>query len=84
MHTNNRKPKNAAIYIRVSSEHQAERSSPEEQEMDCLKLAEENDLNVVEVYRDTQKYRAGSRLVEPSGTRLDRPELQRLLQDAQK
>lgn len=84
MNTRSNKPKNAAIYIRVSSEHQAEKSSPEEQERDCLKLAEENDLTVIDVYRDTQKYRTGNRLVEPSGTRLDRPELQRLLQDAQK
>jgi len=84
MHTRSNKPQNAAIYIRVSSEHQAEKSSPEEQERDCLALAEENDLAVIDVYRDTQKYRAGSRSVEPSGTRLDRPELQRLLKDAQK
>jgi DNA invertase Pin-like site-specific DNA recombinase len=79
-----KKPKVAAIYIRVSSEHQAEKSSPEEQERDCLKLAQENDLTVIGIYRDTQKYRTGNRLVEPSGTRLDRPELQRLLRDAQK
>lgn len=84
MNTRSNKPQNAVIYIRVSSEHQAEKSSPEEQERDCLKLAEENNLAVIDIYRDTQKYRAGSRSVEPSGTRLDRPELQRMLQDAQK
>lgn len=77
-------PRIAAIYIRVSSEHQAEKSSPEEQERDCLKLAKENNLTVAEIYRDIQKYRTGNRLVEPSGTRLDRPELQRMLSDASK
>ncbi len=79
-----KKSKTAAIYIRVSSEHQAEKSSPEEQERDCLKVAQENDLTVIGIYRDTQKYRTGNRLVEPSGTRLDRPELQKLLNDAGK
>ncbi|MHC1740156.1 MAG: recombinase family protein [Anaerolineaceae bacterium] len=84
MNTQIKNPQLAAIYIRVSSEHQAEKSSPEEQELDCLRMAKENNLSVVEIYRDTQKYRTGNRLVEPSGTRLDRPELQRLLHDAQK
>ena len=61
--------KRAVIYIRTSSEHQGEKSSPIEQEEDCRKLALENDLDVIEVYRDIEKFRAGSRLVEPSGTR---------------
>jgi len=84
MNTNVRNPKNAGIYIRVSSEHQAEKSSPEEQEKDCLNFAQEHGLNIVDTYRDTQKYRAGNRMVEPSGTRQDRPEFQRMLSDAQK
>lgn len=84
MNANNKNPKNAAIYIRVSSEHQAEKSSPEEQEKDCLQLAQDQGLTVVDIYRDTQRYRTGNRMVEPSGTRQDRPEFQRMLTDAQK
>jgi len=34
---------------------------------------------VVEVYRDTEKYRIGRKLVEPSGTRADRPGLRAML-----
>jgi site-specific DNA recombinase len=77
-----KQPKLAAIYVRVSSEHQAEKVSPEEQEIQCKKLAEDMDLVVVNTYRDTQKYRVGSRLFEPSGTRTDRPAFTRMLEDA--
>ena len=76
--------KNAAIYVRVSSEHQGEKSSPVEQEADCRKLAEEKGLNVVRVYRDVEKYRSKNKLVEPSGTRYDRPGLLAILKDAEK
>lgn len=76
--------KKAAIYIRTSSEHQAEKASPEEQERDCRALADLHSLDVVAVYRDTERYRAKTRLVDPSGTRTDRPALLRLLQDAEK
>jgi site-specific DNA recombinase len=72
----------AAIYIRTSSEHQAEKASPEEQEADCRRLAEEHGLTVVDVYRDIERYRAGKRLVDPSGTRVDRPALVAMLKDA--
>ena len=72
----------AAIYIRTSSEHQAEKASPEEQEADCRKLSEEQGYIVVEVYRDIERYRAGRRLVDPSGTRSDRPGLIAMLKDA--
>ncbi len=34
--------KRAVIYIRTSSEHQGEKSSPVEQEEDCRQLALEN------------------------------------------
>jgi len=76
--------KRAVIYIRTSSEHQGEKSSPIEQEEDCRKLALENDLDVIEVYRDIEKFRAGSRLVEPSGTRYDRPGLLAMIRDAKR
>lgn len=72
----------AAIYIRTSSETQGEKSSPIEQEADCRRLAEEKGLDVVCVYRDVEKYRAGNKLVEPSGNRVDRPALQTMLNDA--
>ena len=78
----NGKVRNAAIYVRVSSEAQAEKSSPDEQEADCRKIANEKGLTVVAVYRDTSKYRAKSKLVEPSGTRTDRPGLVTMLKDA--
>lgn len=74
----------AVIYIRTSSETQGESSSPVEQEADCRRLAEENGLIVVRVYRDVEKYRVGNKLVEPSGTRADRPGLLAMLNDAAK
>lgn len=72
----------AVIYIRTSSEHQGEKSSPSEQEADCRRLAEEKGLTVVRVYRDIEKYRVKNKLVEPSGTRYDRPGLNSMLKDA--
>ncbi len=73
--------KRAAIYVRVSSEKQAEGVSPQTQEADCRAYCESRGYIVVEVYRDTEKYRVGGRMVEPSGTRGDRPELRRMLAD---
>jgi len=72
----------AAIYIRTSSETQGANSSPVEQETDCLHRAQEKGWDVVHVYRDVEKYRVGNRLVEPSGSRSDRPALQSMLKDA--
>ena len=72
----------AAIYVRTSSEHQAEKSSPEAQEVDCRTLAEEEGLTVTAVYRDVERYRVGRRLVDPSGTRSDRPGLVAMLDAA--
>jgi site-specific DNA recombinase len=74
----------AAIYIRTSSETQGEKSSPLEQEEDCRILANEKGLQIVRVYRDVEKYRVGNKLVEPSGSRSDRPALQAMLNDASK
>lgn len=71
--------KRAAIYIRVSTEQQAEKASPQEQEKDCRALCERQGYTVVDVYSDTEKYRVGKRLVEPSGTRGDRPQFRRML-----
>ncbi len=72
----------AVIYIRTSSETQGEKSSPLEQEADCRRLAEESGLTVVHIYRDVEKYRVGNKLVEPSGSRSDRPGLLSMLKDA--
>ncbi len=72
----------AAIYVRVSSERQAEKASPQAQEEDCRAYCESRGYTVVEVYRDVEKYRVGKRLVDPSGTRADRPQLKRVLADA--
>lgn len=74
----------AAIYIRTSSEKQGEKFSPLEQEADCRRLAQEKGLDVVHVFRDVEKYRVGNKLVEPSGSRSDRPGLLAMLKDATK
>src|SRR5512136_1707957 len=74
--------KYAAIYVRTSSEAQAEKASPDEQERDCRRVADEHGLIVVEVYRDISKFRVKGKLVEPSGTRADRPGLSAVLRDA--
>lgn len=66
----------AVAYVRTSSETQGEKSSPAEQEADFQRLAQEKGLQVVCVYRDVEKYRVGNKLVEPSGSRSDRPALQ--------
>lgn len=74
--------KTAAVYVRVSSERQAEKCSPQSQEAECRAYCEERGYQVVEVYRDISQYRVGRRLVEPSGTRADRPGLRAMLADA--
>ena len=74
----------AVIYIRTSSEAQGEKSSPAEQESDCRRLAAEKGLTVVNVYRDIEKYRVKNKLVEPSGSRCDRPGMIAILKDGAK
>jgi site-specific DNA recombinase len=71
----------AVIYIRTTSETQGEKSSPSEQEGDCQTLAKEKGMQVERVYRDVEKYQVGNRLVEPSGSRSDRPGLLAMLND---
>lgn len=72
----------AAIYVRTSSEAQAEKASPDEQERDCRALAEQHGLTVIKVYTDTARYRVKGKMVDPSGTRADRPGLLAMLADA--
>ena len=74
--------KQAVIYVRTSSERQGEKSSPIEQEADCRRLAAEQGLSVTHVYKDIERYRVKSRMIDPSGTRYDRPGLLAMLQDA--
>src|SRR5512135_3596879 len=74
--------KRAVIYIRTSSEKQADKVSPQAQVADCRALCERLGYQLVEVFSDTERYRVGKRLVEPSGTRADRPQLRRMLADA--
>jgi DNA invertase Pin-like site-specific DNA recombinase len=73
----------AVIYVRTSSENQGEKASPVEQEADCRRMADEQGLTVVNVYRDIERYRVRNKLVEPSGTRSDRPGLLAMLSDAE-
>jgi len=72
----------AVIYIRVSTEKQADKASPHAQEAECRAWCEKNGYQVIEVYREVEKYRVGGKMVEPSGTRSDRPQLNRMLADA--
>lgn len=74
--------KRAVIYVRTSSEQQAEKCSPVEQEADCRLFAERQGLIVVNVYRDIERYRVKNKWVEPSGTRYDRPAMLAMLRDA--
>jgi site-specific DNA recombinase len=84
--------KRAAIYVRVSSERQVrikakdgeeeEKASPAKQLSTCMDYCTRKGYTVVDTYRDIERYRVGRRLVEPSGTRTDRPQLQRVLADA--
>lgn len=74
--------KKAVIYVRTSSERQGEKVSPAEQEADCQKYATEQGLTVVNIYKDIERYRIKNKLVEPSGTRPDRPALLAMLRDA--
>jgi len=74
--------KTAAIYIRVSTERQAEAVSPQTQENDAADYCRRNGYKVIDTYRDIERYRVGTKTVEPSGTRGDRPQFKRMLQDA--
>ncbi|NUM43761.1 MAG: recombinase family protein [Anaerolineales bacterium] len=73
--------KRAVIYVRVSTEKQAEKVSPEAQEQDGRAYCEKQGYIVIAVYRDIEKYRSGKKLVEPSGTRRDRPKFKQMLAD---
>jgi DNA invertase Pin-like site-specific DNA recombinase len=74
--------KRAAIYVRVSSEAQADHASPQEQEQDARAYCVSHGYQVVKIYADIARYKVGKRLVEPSATRSDRPQLKQMLADA--
>lgn len=73
--------KKACIYIRTSTERQGDKVSPDEQEKACRQLADEQGYKIVEVYRDIEKYKVGKKMVEPSGTRADRPAFKKMIAD---
>lgn len=73
----------AVIYRRTSSERQGEKVSPESQLADAEAYAKARGYTVVGVYTDIERYRVRGRLVEPSGSRADRPEFLRLIADGQ-
>ena len=58
------------------------KTSPIAQEKACRVWCQERGYLVADVYPDVEKYRASGRLVEPSGTRADRPQLRRMMADA--
>ena len=60
--------KRAALYIRVSTEMQGENASPVEQKREAREYCAQHGYTVTEVYKDTERYRVGKRLVEPMGT----------------
>ena len=72
----------AVIYVRVSTEIQAERVSPEGQAQDGHAYCEAKGYIVVGIYQDIERYKVGRKMVEPSGTRADRPGFKRMLADA--
>jgi site-specific DNA recombinase len=76
--------KRAAIYVRVSSERQAgeDRVSPQSQLADCREHCEKRGYKIVAEIDDIKRYRSKGRLVNPSGTRKDRPGYLELLRMA--
>jgi DNA invertase Pin-like site-specific DNA recombinase len=73
--------KNAAIYVRFSAEEPGDSISAEEQEQLCKSLILQNEDMLVGVYRDVRRYLIGTRLVDPLGTRIDRPGYTEMLDD---
>ncbi len=73
--------KKATIYVRVSSERQADedRVSIDAQLADCEALCKQKGYLIVGRYIDKEKYRVRKRLVQPSGQRKDRPQYQALI-----
>jgi DNA invertase Pin-like site-specific DNA recombinase len=69
------------IYVRVSTEAQGERVSPEVQLAESETYARSHGYPIVAVYKDCERYRVKGRMVEPSAERIDRPDFKRLLAD---
>jgi site-specific DNA recombinase len=76
--------KRAAIYVRVSKAYREddERVTIESQLQDCEEYCQKHGYTVVGRYIDKDKYRSRGKLVNPSGTRKDRPAYLKLLKDA--
>lgn len=79
------KPLRAAIYIRVSSERQAaeDRVSIESQLAECEAYCKERGYIIADRFIDKDKYRVKGKLVQPSGSRKDRPAYVQMLTAAQ-
>lgn len=77
--------KRAAIYARISNEHQAGEDwvSIEAQLVDCEAYCRERGYVVVARYVDKERYRSKGKLVQPSGQRKDRPQYVAMLKAAQ-
>ena len=78
--------KRAAIYARVSRAYTEddERVTIEAQLSDCEDYCQKRGYTIVTRYVDKDKYRSRGKLVNPSGTRKDRPGYTRMLQAARK
>ncbi len=76
----------AAIYIRVSSERQAaeDRVSIESQLAECEAYCKAHGYIIVDRFIDKDKYRFKGKLVQPSGSRKDRPGYLLLMSAAQR
>ena len=79
------RPLRAAIYVRVSSERQAgeDRVSVESQLADCEEHCRARGYIITGRFIDKDKYRVKGKLVQPSGSRKDRPGYLQLLLAAQ-
>jgi site-specific DNA recombinase len=69
-------------YVRTSTALQADKVSPELQKQDIQDYCQQKGYNLIGFYEDIQKYKAGSRMVEPSARRSDRPQWLKMIADA--
>lgn len=74
--------KRAAIYIRCSTELQAEKVSPEIQQSDCENYCVSKGYSIVAYFKDVENYKSGGKVHAPSGSRADRPGYIKMLKAA--
>lgn len=80
---NGHSPLRFGRYVRVSSQEQSgpDTASVPAQLEESEKLIKQAGGVLVDTYQDSARYRVGTRMLEPSGERADRPEWLRLLAD---